>query len=36
MITRLIGAVLALLSAWWLARALRALRIEHRTRRAQR
>jgi hypothetical protein len=36
MITRLAGAAMAVASAWWLARALRALRIEHRTRRAQR
>ena len=33
MTARLIGAVLALLSAWWLARALRLVLIEHRTRR---
>ena len=36
MTTRLAGAALAVASAWWLARALRTPRLEHRARRAQR
>lgn len=36
MITRLIGAVLAILSALWLLHSLRRLRIDHRVRRAER